>query len=219
MESYTLAEELSRLNKQVRSTKSTKSSYTLRERARKMEQTAERIAAAAFDLHASIGPSNTTISAIAKNAGVQRLTVYRHYPDELSLFQACVRHGLDKLPMPDPEKWNKETEPSKRLRNGLLEMYEYYERSKPVWTNILPDIARIPALYEANAITFEKFGDIFQSLVGGWRVRGRPRKKLEAAVWLAIQFPTWQTLALRGLTNVEAAELMVCLAQRCVGTG
>lgn len=183
-----------------------------------MDETAERIAAATFELHASIGPSSTTISAIAERAGVQRLTVYRHYRDDLSLFRACVAHGLERLPMPDPGSWRDEPDPKTRLMTGLLAMYDYYTRTESVWANILPDLPRIPALYQANAITFEKFGAIFQSLARGWRVRGRRRAKLEAAIWLAIQFPTWQTLVgQRDLTNQEAAEVMAGSVECVIG--
>jgi len=179
-----------------------------------MDETAERIAAATFELHASIGPSNTTISAIAEHAGVQRLTVYRHYPDELSLFRACVHHGLQKHPMPDVAEWSGIKDPAERLRTGLLAMYRYYSGTAEVWSNILPDIGRIPALHEANADTFKRFGAIFQSLASGWGLRGARKRKLEAAIWLAIQFPTWQTIVgQRELSNEEAVEVMAGSAE------
>ncbi|MGH2704127.1 MAG: TetR/AcrR family transcriptional regulator [Actinomycetota bacterium] len=191
----------------------------MRRRAQQIEETARRIAQAAFELHASIGPSNTTISAIAERAGVERLTVYRHYPDERSLFRACVEHGLDALPMPDPGEWRGIADPPTRLRAGLDAMYRYYRRTETVWANILPDLFRMPALYGANARTFEQFGAIHETLARGWRVRGRRRRIVRAAIWLALQFPTWQTLAVQqGLSDAEAIELTVaavaCLAER-----
>lgn len=191
--------------------------YRLKQRAQQMDETAQRIAQAAFELHASIGPSKTTISAIAEKAGVQRLTVYRHYPDDLSLFRACVDHGLSVLPLPDPRHWEKIQDSEDRLRRGLVEMYAYYRRTEPVWSNILPDLPRMPALWRANARTFESLGQIHSTLAGAWRSRGRKRGLIEAAIWLALQFSTWQTLVRqRELTDKDASEVMVasirCLA-------
>lgn len=187
-----------------------------------MEETARRIARAAFELHASIGPSRTTISAIAERAGVQRLTVYRHFPDDLSLFRACVDHGLTVFRLPDPEPWVQTKDPAERLVRGLVEIYRYYAESGSAWANIYPDLQKIPALWEANAGTFEHFGKMHGALCSGWRARGRKRAQIEGAIWLAMQFPTWQALVLhRGLTIEEAAGVTVasvrCLTSR--GTG
>src|SRR5881628_2229582 len=104
------------------STDSTSRSYRLKRRAERMEETRRLIAAAAVELHGSVGPSATTITAIAERAGVQRLTVYRHFPDQLSLFRACVRHGLEIHPGPDPAKWTAIEDPDERLRRGLREL-------------------------------------------------------------------------------------------------
>ncbi len=66
--------------------------YELKQRAEKMSETRMRIVEATVELHEKLGPARTTISAIADRAGVQRLTVYRHFPDERSLFRACSGH-------------------------------------------------------------------------------------------------------------------------------
>lgn len=190
--------------------------YRLKQRAQQMDETAQRIAQAAFELHASIGPSKTTISAIAERAGVQRLTVYRHYPDDLSLFRACVHHGLSVLPLPDPGPWERIKDPEERLRRGLAQMYAYYRRTESVWSNILPDLPRMPALSQANEKTFESLGEIHATLAAAWRVRGRRQGLIDAAIWLALQFPTWQTLVRqRGLTDKEASEVTVA-SVRCL---
>ena len=63
--------------------------YTLKRRAELQAETRQRIVDAAVALHSSVGPAATTISAIAEHAGVERLTVYRHFPDELTLLRAC----------------------------------------------------------------------------------------------------------------------------------
>ena len=45
---------------------------------------------AAFELHATVGPAQATISAVAERAGVERHTVYRHFPDKASLLGAAI---------------------------------------------------------------------------------------------------------------------------------
>ena len=66
--------------------------YELKERARRQAETRQRIVDAAVELHTSVGPARTTISAIAERAGVERHTVYAHFPDEPTLFRACSTH-------------------------------------------------------------------------------------------------------------------------------
>ena len=74
--------------------KQTKRPYRLGERAKSQEQTRLRIVEATVALHEELGPRNTTITDIAKRAGVQRLTVYSHFADETAVFQACTAHWL-----------------------------------------------------------------------------------------------------------------------------
>src|SRR3954464_11838351 len=92
---------------------------TLKHRAARMEETRRRIAKATYELHCTVGMAQATISAIAERAGVQRLTVYRHFPDERELYQACTQYGLDVDPPPDPAAWLRVTDPEARLRQGL----------------------------------------------------------------------------------------------------
>src|SRR5213596_2204294 len=59
--------------------------YQLKRRAEQQEETRSRIVEAAVELHQTIGPAATTFSDIAERARVGRVTVYRHFPDELAL--------------------------------------------------------------------------------------------------------------------------------------
>ena len=79
----------------------TKRKYELKQRAEEMAETRRRITEAAVDLHRTVGPARTTLSAIAKRAGVQRHTVYRHFPTETELFGACSAHYFTANPWPD----------------------------------------------------------------------------------------------------------------------
>ena len=100
-----------------------KRAYRKRRRAEQEEETRLRITEAAVDLHGSVGPARTTVSAIAERAGVQRATVYRHFPDEEALFAACSSHWAALNPPPDPAAWAEIADPDERLRRALSELY------------------------------------------------------------------------------------------------
>jgi AcrR family transcriptional regulator len=183
-----------------------------------MERTRRRIAAAALDLHATVGPARTTVSAIAERAGVERATVYRHFPDELSLFRACVAHGLETRPGPDPGAWSAIADPEERLRRGLRELYGYYRRNESLWANVTRDLPLLPALQRANADAgvFEWFAAIRRTLLRPWPVRGRRRELLRAAIGHATDFSTWYSLAVRqGLRDEDAVEAVLAMV-RCL---
>jgi AcrR family transcriptional regulator len=186
--------------------------YTLRRRAEQMEETRRRIAQAAVELHASVGPSKTSISAIAQRAGVDRVTVYHHFPDERSLFQACVKHGLELMPPPDPARWAVIDDPRERLRTALRQLYAYYRATESAWANILPDVPRIPELLEANAPVLALWERMRETLLTGWGLRGRRRSELRSLVALAIDFHAWRALAQSGAGDQQAADLIVRLA-------
>src|SRR3954454_19384323 len=94
---------------------STDRKYELKERARRQDETRRRITEATVELHRTVGAARTTISAIAEKAGVERLTVYRHFPDEGSLFDACSAHWIEANPLPDPAAWAAIADPDERL--------------------------------------------------------------------------------------------------------
>src|SRR5688572_3264532 len=104
--------------------------YEQRLRAERREETRQRIVEAAVALHEAVGGAGATISAIAERAGVERATVYRHFPDERSLFTACTRHYNAANPPPDPSPWHEIPAPETRLRVALAEIYAYYRRTE-----------------------------------------------------------------------------------------
>jgi AcrR family transcriptional regulator len=191
--------------------------YELKRRAEAMEETRQRIAQAAFELHGSVGPARTTITAIADRAGVERATVYRHFPDDLSLLRACVGHGLTAFPPPDPGSWAAVRDPEHRLRVALAELFAYYERTEGVWFNGVRDLPLLPALAQANQElgTFAHWEAMRSSLVAGWGARGNRRRLLEAALGHALDFRTWHSLVrTEGLTDQEAAEVIVAAVRQ-----
>jgi AcrR family transcriptional regulator len=184
------------------------------------ERSRRRIAQAVYELHSEIGPARTTVSAIARRAGVERLTVYRHFPDELALYRACLEHWSALHPWPDPAPWRRIADPSRRLRTALVEIYAFYERVEPLFFYGTSDLPKLPKLQEADAPLFERWREIRRVLLVGWGARGRRRARLAAAVGLAIDFQTWFALVRReGLSSDEAVEtaarLAECTAQPC----
>ena len=188
--------------------------YELRQRAKRQAETRQRIVEAVAALHREVGPARTTISRIAERAGVERLTVYRHFADEAELFRACSAHFRATLPPPVREAWASIGEPAERLRAALLAFYEYYRRGEPMIANIRRDAPRMPALAAVIAPGRKAMRGTVRDLTAGWRARGRGRKRLDAAVAHALEFETWRSLVrAQGLSDAEAAELMLALAR------
>ena len=123
-----------------------KRTYRKRRRAEQEEETRLRITEAAVDLHGSVGPARTTVSAIAERAGVQRATVYRHFPDEEALFAACSSHWAALNPPPDPTVWAQIADPDERLRRALSELYSWYGDNRQMLANTSRDRPLVPAM-------------------------------------------------------------------------
>ena len=183
--------------------------YRLKRRAERQDDTRQRIVDAAIELHQSVGPAATTVSDIADRAGVGRVTVYRHFPDELTLFRACSGSYLQRNPLPDPERWHEIADPVQRLRHALTEVYEYHRTHAAMFTHVLADIRdhEVMTPYHDH---WERATDV---LVAPWNVRGRRRMLLRAGVGLALSFDAWRSLVRdHGLTNDQAVEVALRLA-------
>jgi AcrR family transcriptional regulator len=191
--------------------RSTKRRYELKARAERQAQTRQRITEATVALHEEVGPARTTVAEVARRAGVQRLTVYNHFPDEGELLGACSAHFLSQHPPPDPTPWGEIEDPSERLRQALGALYPWYRETEAMSANVLRDAQLVPALCELLSHTREAQLAALRELLGrGWNARGARRAKLDAAIALALSFWTWQTLARDGgLTDDQAAEVSV----------
>jgi AcrR family transcriptional regulator len=182
--------------------------YRKRRRAALELETRRRITEATMKLHGTVGPARTTVRAIAEEAGVQRATVYRHFPDEQSLFDACTAHFYGLHPMPDVEQWASISDPAERLRRALADLYAWYGETEEMLSNTTRDAAHVPASTRERVLAY--FGAAREVLARGRRERGRPRARTVAAIGHAIAFPTWRSLVCeQGLADAEAVELMV----------
>jgi AcrR family transcriptional regulator len=179
--------------------------YTLKRRAEQQAETRRRIVEAAVDLHGSVGPARTTISMIAERAGVQRHTLYAHFPDERSLLMACS--GLVELrdPVPDAAAWRAIEDPRQRLRTGLEAVYGWYRRNAELAACVFRDA-------EYHSLTRETVERQFGSTMAAWHdVLGAGQSPARRAVLrLALSFFTWRTLVREaGLTPEAAIEAMI----------
>jgi AcrR family transcriptional regulator len=191
--------------------------YTQKKRAVQRAETRERIVQATMALHEELGPRDTTVSAIAERAGVQRLTVYRHFPDDTALFQACTTRWLELNPPPDPAEWHGLADPLKRTRKALLAFYTYYRSGERMWTRAYRDRDEVAAL-EAPMTEFETFlRQVREELVAGWRLPRKARLRFITTLGHALRFSTWRSLQQEGMKDAQMAELvcawLICIVQ------
>lgn len=182
--------------------------YTQTRRAAQQDETRERIVKAAVKLHEALGPANTSIKAIAEEAGVQRLTVYRHFPDDASLFQACTSHYLGLHPPPDMAAWAKVVDARARSHAALNAMYGYYRQTERMWGAAYRDVDQVEAIREPMS-RFEAYLDAMSDdLAQAWHATGSAKRQLQATLRHALRFSTWQSLKQAGLNDRKMAELV-----------
>jgi AcrR family transcriptional regulator len=191
----------------------------MQRRAESQEQTRLRITESAVALHGTIGPSRTSISAVAEHAGVRRSTVYRHFPDEAALFDACSAHWRAANPPPDLRAWAAVADPGERLRGALEELYAYYRRVAPMLDNLFRDETTVPLIGERFAAFRGYLAAARDTLMAGRGLRGAARRRTQAALGHAIAYATWRSLAReQGLSDREAATLADALVAAAQST-
>src|SRR3712207_5218655 len=181
-----------------------KRKYELKKRAEDMAETRLRITEAAIELHGTVGPSRATLSAVAKLAGVERRTLYRHFPTEADLFAACSAHYFTANPWPDLAGWRAIRDPRQRLERALDELYAYYEHTEPMFSNVLRDAEIVDVARDAVAPLHGYLDDAVEALTAGRRARGRRRQLVAAALRHALAFSTWRSLTTNGIERSEA---------------
>jgi AcrR family transcriptional regulator len=189
--------------------------YTMRARQESVEQTRLRITEATMRLHERVGPAATTVSAIADEAGVTRLTVYRHFPDDAALVIACSGHWRALHPRPDATRWASIADPGVRLNTALSETYRWARDAAPMMTMIYRDLDTMPAFIGEFLAADEQ--SRVTVLARGFRARGRSSRRLHATLRHALHIRTWQSLCVDGgLDDGEAVELMVATVSAAV---
>ncbi len=178
--------------------------YELKARAEAQQATRERIAAAASALHEEVGVGRTTVADIARRAGVQRLTVYNHFPDLEALLPACSSHWMATHPMPDLGAAFALEDPAARLRAALTLLYGWYRENAPMQRRVYGERATVPELDAWMARSADvALSDLADALAAGFE-----RAEARTLVALALDFWTWQRLDREGLDDDAAAALM-----------
>ena len=188
---------------------SEKRKYEKKRRAEAEAQTRLRITESAVELHGSLGPAQTTMSAVAEHAGVRRSTLYRHFPDERALFGACSAHWAEANPPPDIGRWAAIEDPGERLDTALAELYAYYRQTEEMLDKLFRDAPTVPVVDELMGGFRAFVAEAVKALMRGRGLRGNAAKRTRAAIGHALAFRTWQDLTgAQGLGDRAAAELM-----------
>jgi AcrR family transcriptional regulator len=196
-----------------------KRQYRMRRRAEAEQRTRLRITESTVELHRTLGPARTSVSAVARHAGVRRSTVYRHFPDEHSLFSACTSYWTAANPLPDSGRWAAIDDPAVRLTRALMELYGHYRRTERMMSSILRDEPTMPIVKRMLKAYRDYLSEARQALMSGRDVRGRAREQVLAAIGHALTFGTWRSLAReQGLADSQVAGLMCRLVAAALGT-
>lgn len=175
--------------------------YELKQRAERVAETRRRIVEAAVALHTSIGPAPTSLAAVAERAGVQRHTLYRHFPDREALFAACSAHWSELHPFPDAERLQE-------LEGALDALYGWYEENEDDLALFRRDMEADEAVGAIMADEDRRLAALRDALARG------AGKRRRAAIGHALRFETWRSLARgEGLSRPEAVRAMLRFAE------
>jgi AcrR family transcriptional regulator len=178
--------------------------YTLKKRADSQAETRRRIVEAAVELHGTIGPARTTFSMVAGRAGVQRHTLYAHFPDERSLTMACSALAMERDPLPDAAPWRAIEDRRERLRTGLAAIHAWYERNAQLVGCVLRDAEYDPLIQEIAGLRMGPYLTAYHDVLGA-----KLTMKQRAVLHLALSFHTWRTLTEAGLKRAGAVRVLV----------
>ena len=188
--------------------RSTKRRYRLRARAEHVAETRARIVEAIMRLHEEVGPRNTTVSAIAARAGVERLTVYRHFQDEAEMFAACSHRYLELNPPPDPAAWAGELDPVRRARRALRDLYAFFGRTSPMFEKIYRDVGEYKSLERIMDQFDAHLRHLADDLEGAWP-RDKAAARRRVILRHAVKFATWSSLEAESVDNEEKIALIL----------
>jgi AcrR family transcriptional regulator len=185
--------------------------YQKTKRAEREAETRRRIVEATVALHTSVGPARTTISAIAAKAGVQRHTVYSHFPEEDTLFAACTSHWASLHPFPRAESWDAATDPVERFALAMRNIWAWYADVESDLELVLRDADLVPAV----RVDLDRYAERLTDIADRLAARLGGAGTIRAAIGHALAFETWRSLVRReGLTIDEAVAAMLTLVER-----
>lgn len=180
--------------------------YVQTARRKLQEETRLRIVKAIVALHQELGPKNTSITAVARRAGVERLTVYRHFEDQRAMFEACSGYWISENPLPEAREWEAIEDTGERSYAALLSIYRYFARTALMLTKIYRDLDEVEALapimrgFDAH---FSKIADD----VAGCLAKRRASSELKSIARHLVRFTTWQSLSHEGFSEKKIAQV------------
>jgi len=186
--------------------------YTMKRRAEQQAETRRRIVEAAVELHSSVGPARTNTSMVAERAGVQRHTLYAHFPDERSLLLACSGLVAERDPLPDAEPWRAIADRRERLRTGLQAVYGWYSRNADLAGCVLRDVEHHALTREIAELRIVPHMRAYHEVLGAGLSSNQ-----QAMLHLMLSFFTWRTLVREGGLNQDAAVAMAIQATEGAG--
>jgi len=185
--------------------------YRQTKRAEKQAETRQKIIEATIELHQTKGPAHTSMADVAEQAGVGKVTVYRHFPDEPTLSQACSGLYFERHPFPDPGQWRSIADKHARLRHGLAETYAYHAETHRMMDRVLADARDHPVMQPYHAL----WAGAAEIILEPWLPRD-DETQLRAGLVMALSFETWRALVKeQGLSQDEAVALMERLMCAC----
>jgi AcrR family transcriptional regulator len=175
-------------------------------RAEHIDKTRQRITEAAVRLHTTIGPARSSIASIAEEAGVTRLTFYRHFSNQEALFEACSGHWLASNPPPDATGWAAIADLEPRAAFALRELYRWFGAHGEELYPLYRDVDATPSA--ALAARTRNNERIAEALIAGFDGDPAHRPRLRAAARHVTGFWTWRSLVVdAGLSTDEAVDL------------
>jgi AcrR family transcriptional regulator len=184
--------------------------YRMTRRAELEAQTRLRITESTVALHERLGPARTTVSAVAEHAGVRRSTVYRHFPNEETLFDACSSHWRAANPAPDPRGWDTIDDPTERTEAALRELYAFFERTRRMYASLFRDEALVPIVGQRLRSFYDYLDSVADLLMRGRGLRGRAARRTRAALGHAVSFTAWRSLVEQQELDTDDAVALMC---------
>lgn len=194
--------------------------YRMIRRAEQVDATRLRITEAAVRLHTTVGPAHTSIAGVAEEAGVTRLTVYRHFADLDALFVACTAHWTALNPRPDAEAWRAIPDLESRARRALSELYGWFrDHADDLYPINRDEAAMPPSARHAREAGALRLVDALVTSHTDLEAGGYPDERmLRAVARHLVDFGTWRSLAVQGeLDDRDIVDVAVCLLTTAAG--
>ena len=185
-----------------------KRAYRLSARADSQAETRQRIVDAAIALHEKLGPAQTPLSAIAVRAGVTRLTLYRHFPDEAAILGACTAHWGARHPFPEAALWDGIADPASRAAAALAAHYDYYAGTRRMWFVVYRDVGLVKPIQPVLAQVDRHLAQLANSLAAGFRAKGGAARAIAVTLRHALAYQTWSSLEESGLDTAAKVGLV-----------